>query len=396
MKKVLALVLAVIMVCTMAFAVEVGGTATTTPSTSTYQYSKVVFPGQSIKFKTDDLVVGTSVTLNDNDIKDGKIKVSVAFERGADKIASQGWVKDGSEWKYILTTKEGVVAADGTPDIIIASIVVSKTGVYAPLNKLTFTKTEADGTVKYASNLIANIPTMHNNSGFNTLKTIADSTNGLGLCLGFDYGYLSDDIVIAADGLSITAPATLVVDTIYTVKRTAIANAKSAVVLGKDVTATGTPFTYSYTLKAGESVMYTNIGAVPTDSTSAPYKALYKNLLDHDAVIVANSQLESELMPSKAVTLTYDGAKDSYKMYMVKADGSVVDLNDKFDDNKVLTATATLTGPVIVTDKALTATGTAAGSTTTNPGTGANDVVGVAAALAVVALVSGAAISLKK
>ena len=43
--------------------------------------------------------------------------------------------------------------------------------------------------------------------------------------------------------------------------------------------------------------------------------------------------------------------------------------------------------------------GTTTGSTgtsTTNPGTGANDVVGVAAALAVVALVSGAAISLKK
>ena len=39
---------------------------------------------------------------------------------------------------------------------------------------------------------------------------------------------------------------------------------------------------------------------------------------------------------------------------------------------------------------------TPAGTTTTNPGTGANDVVGVAAALAVVALVSGAAISLKK
>ena len=43
------------------------------------------------------------------------------------------------------------------------------------------------------------------------------------------------------------------------------------------------------------------------------------------------------------------------------------------------------------------ATTTPAGTgTTTNPGTGANDVVGVAAALAVVALVSGAAISLKK
>ena len=83
-------------------------------------------------------------------------------------------------------------------------------------------------------------------------------------------------------------------------------------------------------------------------------------------------------------------------MYMVNADGSVTDLNAKFDDNKVLTATATLTGPVIVTDKAMTATGTTGTGTTTNPGTGANDVVGVAAALAVVALVSGAAISLKK
>ena len=42
------------------------------------------------------------------------------------------------------------------------------------------------------------------------------------------------------------------------------------------------------------------------------------------------------------------------------------------------------------------ATTTTPGTSTTNPGTGANDVVGVAAALAVVALVSGAAISLKK
>ena len=395
MKKVLALVLAVIMVCTMAMAVKVDTTTTATAPTSTYQYSKVVFPGQSIIFDKGDLATG----LNDNDIKDGKIKVTVNFERGADKVASQGWVKtnDAADpYKYVITTKEGVVAADGTPDIIIASIVVTKTGVYAPLNEQKFTKTEADGTVKYASTPIASgIPTMSNNSGFNTLETIANMTNNLALCLGFDYGYLSDDIVIAADGLSITAPATLSVDTIYTVKRTAIANAKSAVVLGKGVNDTHTPFTYSYTLKAGESVMYTNIGAVPTDSTSAPYKALYKNLLDHDAVIVANSQLENELMPSKAVTLTYDGAKDSYKMYMVKADGSVVDLNAKFDANKVLTATATLTGPVIVTDKALTAAGTTTG-TTTNPGTGANDVVGVAAALAVVALVSGAAISLKK
>ena len=54
---------------------------------------------------------------------------------------------------------------------------------------------------------------------------------------------------------------------------------------------------------------------------------------------------------------------------------------------------------VVITKDTLTTTGTTGtntNGTTTNPGTGANDVVGVAAALAVVALVSGAAISLKK
>ena len=74
----------------------------------------------------------------------------------------------------------------------------------------------------------------------------------------------------------------------------------------------------------------------------------------------------------------------------------LVDLGAKFDDNGVLKATVKVTGPIIMSDKALTAATTTPAGTTTNPGTGANDVVGVAAALAVVALVSGAAISLKK
>ena len=64
MKKVLALVLAVIMVCTMAMAVKVDITTTATAPTSTYQYSKVVFPGQSIIFDKGDLATG----LNDNDL----------------------------------------------------------------------------------------------------------------------------------------------------------------------------------------------------------------------------------------------------------------------------------------------------------------------------------------
>ena len=58
---------------------------------------------------------------------------------------------------------------------IIASIVVTQTGKYAPLNEMKFTETEANGTVKYASTpIVGGIPTMSNNSGFNTLETIAD------------------------------------------------------------------------------------------------------------------------------------------------------------------------------------------------------------------------------
>ena len=389
MKKVLALVLAVIMVCTMAMAVNVGGTTTVTPPTSSYQYSKVINPGQSIIFDKGDLTNGTSVTLNDDDIKDGKIKVTVAFERGADKIASQGWVKDGADWKYILTTKEGVVAADGTPDIIIASIVVTKTGVYAPLNEMKFVGTK-DGKTTYAYSNLA-LPNLGTGDK-NTMSFIMDPANNVGLCLGFDYGYGTGKIVLDAKGNGYTANPTVTAGILYSVERDAVVNAKFSAVAGAAVS----PFTYSYTLKAGETVMFTELGAVDTSTTSAAGKALNKNLLDHDAIVVDSFGTAGLYMPNKAVTLAVDNAKDGYKLYMVKADGSVVDLNAKFDSNKVLTATAVLTGPVIITDKALTATGTAAGSTTTNPGTGANDVVGVAAALAVVALVSGAAISLKK
>ena len=392
MKKVLALVLAVIMVCTMAMAVKVDTTTTATAPTSTYQYSAVIAPGESIIFDKADLAAG----LNDNDIKDGKIKVTVNFERGADKVASQGWVKtnDAADpYKYVIATKEGVVAADGTPDIIIASIVVTQTGKYAPLNEMKFTETEANGTVKYASTPITGtIPTMLNNSGFNTLETIANKSNSLGLCLGFDYGYNTGKIVLDAKGNGFTANPTVAANILYSVERDAVVNAKFSAVEAKAVS----PFTYSYTLKAGETVMFTELGVVDASTSTAAGKALNKNLLDHDAIIVNSFGTAGLYMPNKAVTLAVDNAKDGYKLYMVKADGSVVDLNAKFDSNKVLTATAVLTGPVIVTDKALTATGTAAGSTTTNPGTGANDVVGVAAALAVVALVSGAAISLKK
>ena len=387
MKKVLALVLAVIMVCTMAMAVEVNTPTTPGNSTSDYAYSVTLYPGKSIIFDKADLGM---TDVSDDDVKAGKYNVDITFERGADFIASKGWVKTATGYRYVLTAKDSVVAIDGTPDIIISAIKVTKVGQNKTFYSAQYTDKLADGTATYATHTKDGKPSV-TAQDFKPMKDIADSTNGIALCLGFDFGYEPGKIVIAKDGKSVT-PDAFVENTLYSVVRTQEANAKSSVTLGKYAT-TENPFGYTYTLKAGETVMFANIGNVNIDNTTAAGKALNKNLLDRDATIVA--KLENELMPNKAVSITVDGAKDGYKVYMVKADGSVVDLGATFNANKVLTATATLTGPVIVTDKAITATAASTG-TTTNPGTGANDVVGVAAALAVVALVSGAAISLKK
>ena len=103
-----------------------------------------------------------------------------------------------------------------------------------------------------------------------------------------------------------------------------------------------------------------------------------------------------------------DGMAKGYNAYMVREDGSLQSLSAKFNEGTgLLSFGGTLTGPVIVTDKALTATTTSnsgnSGSNgsnsnggSQNPATGANDIVGVAAALVVITGVSAAAISQKK
>ena len=103
------------------------------------------------------------------------------------------------------------------------------------------------------------------------------------------------------------------------------------------------------------------------------------------------------LSVSKDASWTIDQGDNVY-LYTVNADGTFSASAFKFVDGKGWTLTAKEMPLTVVTNvKMATVAGTTTGTgTTTNPGTGANDVVGVAAALAVVALVSGAAISLKK
>ena len=81
-------------------------------------------------------------------------------------------------------------------------------------------------------------------------------------------------------------------------------------------------------------------------------------------------------------------------VYGVK-DGKMVNVNAKWSDDEsgFVLKTRTL-GSYVFSDKKLSVSAPAAGSE--NPDTGANDVVGIATALAAVALVSAAAVSLKK
>lgn len=85
--------------------------------------------------------------------------------------------------------------------------------------------------------------------------------------------------------------------------------------------------------------------------------------------------------------------EDSF-IYGVK-DGKLVNVNAKWDDDEgcFILKTRTL-GTYVFSDKKLSVS--AATTASQNPDTGANDVVGIAAALAAVALVSAAAVSLKK
>ena len=143
-------------------------------------------------------------------------------------------------------------------------------------------------------------------------------------------------------------------------------------------------------LKVGSKVYFVKVADYEIN------EKVQNDLYAKDATLTNIITAETVVPATVEVNIAVNNAKEGYSLYMINADGSLKNLNAKIDDNGVLRAAAKVTGPVVLSDKALTAATTTETGTTTNPGTGANDVVGVAAALAVVALVSGAAISLKK
>lgn len=407
MKKVLALALAAIMVCTMAFAVSTGTEndyTDTTAADNTYMQS--IVPGQSIVFTQEELnLTDANWGKTDGNFDPAKNTVKITVAVGSDLIASQGWVKtDATTYKYVVTTKPSETAVlDNNADIIISSIKVTIYGVSKPALDATYVK-DVSGVTNYV--YVASLSDLSTfeakNPGENFCAMNAKAEDHI-LAMCFDYGRKADDThcTFGKDGVVVT-DMDVTGKTLYTVK--------AATVDGKYITSgnwysgatenNGGKLSFSAALTAGDKVYF---GTVYKNNLSATAQNnLTNNLNKAGAAIKASYGYDvSQTIINKSVNVSVDGMKEGYRAYMVKADGTVTDLSAKFESSTgLLSFTTTITGPIIVTDKALTATPTDNGGSgngnTNNPETGANDVVGVAVALAIVAAASAAALSLKK
>ena len=136
MKKVLALVLAVIMVCTMAMAIQVGGKPV---NETTEDTGVAVNPGTAIAITQDDLdkwdieyltedgKLVPQIKENDKVIK--KSTVSVSFGTGSALVASQGWVETAGGWEYQILLKENdTMKLDEKVDLSFSQISYKNTG----------------------------------------------------------------------------------------------------------------------------------------------------------------------------------------------------------------------------------------------------------------------------
>ena len=383
MKKVLALVLAVIMVCTMAFAANVvnagtivigGGNASTTPGET---YAQLV-PGSTLTVKFNDgTKFYTEGTGANEKLVPAKNTVTVTFSKGAEWVASQGWVQvknannNGSTvivgtgenikyYEYQITLKQDYTKAydEKVCDLSISKITLRADG-YAEDTQFAET---------------------------NTSKIV------------FGVGYVTADIAVAFDANgNLTAPthANLENGTIYTIKSITVGNkATSTATASMSYPAIGgTGMTASIALAVGQKMLYvaSEKGVSFIEGVDKGYK---------EAELVAPTTKGFNEFNTTAKVVFNQGAANADKVYNVYAkdlSGKVTKLAATLDRG-VLTFNVPALSAFIITTGSVTATAVepATPGSTTNPGTGANDVVGVAAALAVVALVSGAAISLKK
>ena len=380
MKKVLALVLAVIMVCTMAMAATVSsaigtsGSAGVTPSTTKYD----IVPGGTNYYVA---LTDKNLYFKDNKFVPEKNKIGIDYAAGSDLVASAGWVKIA---KTTQDLTKGIVC--GTEDTVAYQ--------YQIVLKNDFTRV-ADG--KSFDFSISKITL--NATGWE-LQTVWEADEDDGDVIKADVGYEVVDIDVAVSSAGVTTFDAVPgkINKIVSIVKNGTTPLESATlkIIGTSTTVTGKTYAKG-TLNKGAAFYVVKAADMPEFADADLAKT--GTLSPAVAKIVNNNNL-----PMAGVLEQTDvNAAKLYKVYAKGIDGKVSSVAATLD-NGVLKFNVPALSTVIVTTDVLTVTGTASTGTTpgttpgttTNPGTGANDVVGVAAALAVVALVSGAAISLKK
>ena len=361
MKKVLALVLAVIMVCTMAMAVEVAVTPNEVGSTGNYgeitladEYDATKTYVLNLKddfFKVlDDYLVGQGNTA-DRDAKNFKVEgVSGSFNT----------TTTGTK-VYSISVDNTDRALDGKIDMTISTLRISsvkKTNTYAEFTakegKLVLSKLVLGGVSQSVTGVFNTDFWAAYDIGYKTLD--ANDTN-------FNWG-TEGWFVTGSNGFEATD---------VTKQVTLKVPAKTA---------------FKFTLADGNASNISD-SAIPNGVTKPT------------TIAVNGYKITAGTLTYKVAGDTNDyfyGVDKNGKLYVSGLTfGVVKDVNG--NESGYWTMTTTDARNIVKTNGAIpgvTASTPTTPGNTTNPGTGANDVVGVAAALAVVALVSGAAISLKK
>ena len=377
MKKVLALVLAVIMVCTMAMAVDVAVTPTPV-DTSDGIIGQVKLSSLKEKYVLvldDDFFA----PLQPEDAADALAIKADNFKVTANVKGSFATLNNGTS-VYAFDVENVDKALDGKADFTITSLKISLAN-----SRNSYVTYEAkDGKL---------VATEYKLGGLAQGKAaIAAINEGIDFYSAYDVGYETNTNM---DNIQTSWN-----DTVSPVWNMFTKDLKDYTAVNEDgITVTLTGVAKNTPFKVVETeVELTTAGAKALDKNFADNK-----LGDYDDYIATDYTLS---MTAGKATIEIDANEDVY-IYTYDKNGKVTDAGFKFVVEKdartgVETGKWTLTtntlGALLITDGPLTASsaGSTETGTTTNPGTGANDVVGVAAALAVVALVSGAAISLKK
>ena len=384
MKKVLALVLAVIMVCTMAMAITIVDGSTVTvinsagfnggtiplnnavPDDNGYYYVQL---GNNIFSFLYEAVNGSNSYTADVAKKNSKNFKVTLNASGAE------FVFDTDGYGYIRF-KEVDKPLDKKADISLTSLEVRL--VAAGAGTSYFTVAAKDGELVVTKYVVKG-NTWYDGTDVTAKGTAAGATAAtfeVNQKAAYDVGYTPNEL--NTDGGCAWG---------WNVGKKAV----TVTLTNSNVDATDTTVIGSVKVAKDEYLNVTKQLKV-ADSITAADKAIAK-VKDARAIGYYGG-----LSVSKDASWTIDQG-DNFYLYTVNADGTFSASAFKFVDGKGWTLTAKEMPLTVVTNvKMATVAGATTGTTgsTTNPGTGANDVVGVAAALAVVALVSGASISLKK